>query len=153
MRADRVRVQRTQNFEAAYTRVVGSRTYAIGAYTESVSNAAFMLSGQHGFVPLTDTLPDLGSNSHIFNIGNYDRVGYTSSVKQALGEHMDASLGVGRAGGLAAGPDTAAVADANDVRATIHQVQRLWATAALSATVPFSGTRLTASYGWTITGC
>jgi len=70
-------------------------------------------------------------------------------VKQAVGRTHGCFAGRRAPAVLAAGPDTAAVADANDVRATIHQVQRLWATAALSATVPFSGTRLTASYGWT----
>jgi hypothetical protein len=149
LRADHVRVQRTQNFEIGYRHVVGTRTYAIGAYSESVSNAGFMLSGPQGFVPLTDTLPDLSSNSHVFNIGNYDRMGYTASIKQTLGDRVDASISVGRAGGFVAGPDTAAVSDANDVRATIHQVQRLWATAALSTTLPVAGTRVTASYGWT----
>ncbi len=149
LREDQVRVQRTQNFEVAYQRVEGHRTYAVGVYSESVSNASFMMSGAPGFVPLTDTLPDLGSNSHIFNVGNYDRQGYTGSVKQALGDRMDVSLAVGRAGGLVAGPEAAVSSDADDVRATIHQVQRLWATAAMSAIVPGAGTRLTASYGWT----
>jgi hypothetical protein len=149
LRDEQVRVQRTQNIEAAYQRVEGSRTYAVGVYSESVSNAAFMMSGAPGFVPLTDTVPDLGSRSHIFNVGNYDRMGYTASVKQALGDRVDVSMAVGRAGGLVAGPEAAVSSDADEVRATIHQVQRLWATAAMSATMPRGGTRLTASYGWT----
>jgi hypothetical protein len=148
LRDDGVRVQRTKNFETAYQRVAGSRTYSVGVYAEAVSNAAFMLSGARGFVPLTDTLPDLASNSRIFNVGDYNRIGYTASAKQALGDRMDAAVAVGRAGGLAAsseGSDN----NADTVRGTIQQVQRLWATAAFSTTLPFSGTRMTTSYGWT----
>jgi hypothetical protein len=129
--------------------VDGSRTYSAGVYAESVSNASFMLYGARGFVPATDTLPDLGSNSYIFNAGNYNRRGYTAAVKQALGDRMDASVGVGRAGALTASPDGTASNDPDVVRTGIQQVQRMWATAAFSATMPVSGTRLTSSYGWT----
>jgi hypothetical protein len=149
LRDDQMRVQRTQNFEGAYQRVDGSRTYSAGVYAESVSNASFMLYGARGFVPATDTLPDLGSNSYIFNAGNYNRRGYTAAVKQALGDRMDASVGVGRAGALTASPDGTASNDPDVVRTGIQQVQRMWATAAFSATMPVSGTRLTSSYGWT----
>ena len=40
-----VTVERTQNLEIGYERVAGSRTYSLGAYQETVSNAAFMLVG------------------------------------------------------------------------------------------------------------
>jgi hypothetical protein len=149
MSDDRVRVQRTRNVETAYQRVEGTRTYSAGVYSESVSNAAFLLSGPQGFMPLTDTLPDLASNSRIFNVGNYNRVGYTASAKQTLGDHMDASLSMGRAGALTASPQGSDSDDPDAVRGTIHQVQRLWATAAFSATLPLSGTRVTTTYGLT----
>jgi len=149
MREDRVRVQRTRNVETAYQRVEGTRTYSAGVYAESVSNAAFLLSGPQGFMPLTDTLPDFASNSRIFNVGDYHRMGYTASAKQALGERMDASLSMGRAGGLTASPQGSESSDPDAVRGTIHQVQRLWATAAFSATIPLSGTRVTTTYGLT----
>lgn len=149
LRDDHVRVERTRNFETAYQRAEGGRTYSAGVYAESVSNAAFLLSGSPGFMPLTDTLADLASNSRIFNAGNYNRMGYTASAKQALGDRMDASLAVGRAGALAASPQGSASNDPDAVAGTIHQVQRLWATAAFSATLPFSGTRITTTYGLT----
>ncbi len=148
-RDDRMRVQRTRNVEAAYQIVEGARTYSAGVYAESVSNGAFLLSGPQGFMPLTDTLPDLASDSRIFNVGDYHRMGYTASAKQALGDRMDASLSMGRAGGLTASPQGSQSSDPDAVRGTIHQVQRLWATAAFSATIPLSGTRVTTTYGLT----
>ena len=44
-------MERTQNLEIGYERVAGSRTYSLGAYDESVSNAAFMLSAPADFLP------------------------------------------------------------------------------------------------------
>ncbi len=147
----RARMQRTHNAEAAYQRVDGSRTLAAGVYSESVTNASFMLSAPAGFLPMGDLLPDFGSNSSIFDVGNYHRMGYTVSAKQGLGDHMDAWIAVGRAGGLAASPESEAppngASAADQMRSSIHQVQRFWATAAFSVIVPGAGTRVMTTYG------
>ena len=142
-------VQRTQNFEFGYQFVDGGRTYSAGAYSEAVTNAAFMLSGAHGFVPWTDTLPDLGANDQIFNVGSYDRVGYALSMKQAFGDHLSASISAGHTGALAVDDVAALTNSAADVRGLIHEVDRPWVTAGVTATVPVLGTRLSSSYGWT----
>ena len=68
-------VERTQNLEIGYERVAGSRTYSVGAYDESVSNASFMLSGPADFISAADLLPDLGSRSSIFSKGKKKRLG------------------------------------------------------------------------------
>ncbi len=143
------RVQRTQTFEAGYRRVQGSRTYTAGIYREAVSNAAFILSGPADFVPLSDSLPNLGSSSTIFNVGNYQDIGYTAAVKQTLGDHMEASLAVGRGGSLVADARGSSSTDPSAIRGLIHEEQRSWLTARLSGTVPISGTRVTTDYGWT----
>jgi len=145
---DRLRVQRTRNFEGGYRIAQGSRVYGVAMYSEAVTNAAFVLSGARGFVPYSDSLPDLDSNSRIFDVGNYNRMGYAASMKQLLGARMDVTTAVGRAGALAdeqpASADTAV-----SIRNSIQQVQRMWASAAFSATLPPFGTRLTTSFGWT----
>ena len=97
-----VTVERTQNLEIGYERVAGSRTYSVGAYDESVSNAAFMLSGPADFLSAADLLPDLGSRSSIFNIGSFHRTGYNAGVKQTLGDHAEVSVTAGRTGVLTA---------------------------------------------------
>jgi hypothetical protein len=146
------RVQRTQTFEAGYQFVEGRRTYSAGFYSDDIRNAAFTLSGPSNFLPAADSLPDLGSNSSIFNAGNFQRMGYTAAINQSLGDHLDVSVAVGRAGALVTDPREAASNDANDLRAMIHQEQRSWITMRISTTVPHSGTFISSSYGWTESG-
>src|ERR1019366_5629703 len=43
LRDGRPRIQRGENFELTYTRKLGSRTYQVSTYRESVSNAALSL--------------------------------------------------------------------------------------------------------------
>jgi hypothetical protein len=144
-----VAVERTQNFELGYERADGSRTYSLGAYQEYVSNAAFILAGATDFLPAADLLPDLGSNSNIFNLGTYQRTGYTAAVKQSLGEHVQVSVAAGRTGVLLANGAHQAFADSRELRAGVSQGQRPWVTMRVSATLRSTGTHLTGDYGWT----
>ena len=68
-------------------------------------------------------------------------------MAQALGEHSDVKLSVGRSGALLAGEGGAM--DAEALRGEIRTVQRSWLTARASHTLPGSGTRVTSSYGYT----
>ncbi len=142
-------VERTQNLEIGYERVAGSRTYTLGAYDESVSNAAFMLSGPADFISSADLLPDLGSHSNIFNIGSFHRIGYNAGVTQTLGDHTEVSVMAGRAGVLTAPGVEGSYTDSQTLRAGIGQAQRAWVTIRVAGTVPRAGTRIAANYGWT----
>ena len=71
------RVERRESFEASYQHVVGSRTFSIGAYHEAVSNAAMLMSGSPDILPAGDLLNQLGSGSQVFNLGSYQRTGYS----------------------------------------------------------------------------
>jgi hypothetical protein len=142
-------VARTQNIEIGYERVAGSRTYTLGAYDESVSNAAFMLSGPADFISGADLLPDLGSRSSIFNIGSFHRIGYDAGVKQMLGDRAEVSVMAGRAGVLTAPGSDSSYADSQTLRAGIGQGQRAWVTIRVAGTLPRAGTRISANYGWT----
>jgi hypothetical protein len=144
-----VTVERTQNLEIGYERVAGSRTYSLGAYAESVSNAAFMLSAPGDFLSPGDLLPDLNSTSSIFNIGSYHRIGYNAAVKQMLGDHAEVSVAAGRTGVLTTQPGETSFADSGALRAGIRESQRAWVTVRAAATVPIAGTRIAANYGWT----
>ena len=134
-----------------YQRVDGAAPLTAGVYTESVSNAAFTaLRPARIFVPVYRFLPDLGTNSQIFNVGNYNRIGYTAAAKQSLRDHLDASVAVGRAGALAAVPRRSARSRrSRGIRSAIRVQESPWMTAAFPATVPFSGTRIQSTYGWT----
>jgi hypothetical protein len=142
-------VQRTQNLELGYSRKEGSRTYSASVYHEAAKNAAFTLSGQQGFVSNMDSLPDLGSNSRIFDVGSYQRVGFGGSIKQALGEHAEASVSAGRTGTLLADSRDAISNSASDLRSLLRMEQRPWVTLSLAETLPVTGTHVLSSYGWT----
>jgi len=145
-----VTVQRTQNLEIGYDRVAGSRTYSLGAYDETVSNAAFMLSAPADFLPAGDLLPDLSSRSSIFNIGSYHRTGFTAGIKQMLGDHAEVAVAAGRTGVLtAAGGGDQSYTDSGFLRAGIGEGQRAWVTVHVAGTLPRAGTRISANYGWT----
>jgi hypothetical protein len=147
-----LQLQRTQSFEVGYQIVEGSRTFSIGAYNESVSNAAFTLSGANGVVAYSDSLPDLGTNDRIFDAGSYNRTGITVGLKQGIGEHMQASVAAGRTGALTSDPLSSGASvgvSGGDLRASIHEVDRPWMSASFAATLPRSGTYVLSSYGWT----
>ena len=97
-RSNRAAVERTKVIEAGYKLVKGSRTYRASVYAEEVSDAAFLLSGESGFVDPGDLLPDLGSRGIVFNMGDYRRMGYSASVSQSLGDHASVSIAAGRTG-------------------------------------------------------
>ena len=143
-----LQIQRTQNFELGYQIVEGSRTFALGVYNESVTNAAFTMSGSKGVVPFADSLPDIGTNDRIFNAGSYDRTGMTVAVKQQLGSRMQAGFAAGRTGALA-GDSRTALNTGDNLRELIHEVDRPWVAANFAATIPRSGTNVFSSYGWT----
>ena len=102
LRDSQARVQRTETFEVGYQFVQGSRAYSAAVYSENVSNGAFTMAADADFLPVSDSLPDLVSRSQIFNAGNFQRVGYSASVTQAVGERVELTVAGGRAGALLA---------------------------------------------------
>jgi hypothetical protein len=142
-------LQRSQNWEAGYELVRGSRKYSASMYLEDVSDAAYTMSPMASFLSRDDLLPDLNSRNYLFDIGGYHRSGVTAAVTQALGDHVDLTIAAGRGGALVATPGQDPAETAGDVRGQIHTRPRSWATARASATLPGSGTRIVTSYGWT----
>jgi hypothetical protein len=137
--------QHTRSAEISWERIAGSRTYSAGVFEEVVSNASFMLSAPADAALTSDLLPDLNSKSSIFNVGSYQRAGVTAAVKQALGERAEFTVAAGRTGALLAD----AAAEAQDLRAGLRQGQRNWITWRVAGTLPRTGTRISANYGWT----
>ena len=81
---------------------MGSRTYQVSAYRESVSNAALSLVAPAGMYTGGDILPDLFTGTSTFNAGDYRSSGYTAAVTQNLGEHVSATVMFGSTGALTA---------------------------------------------------
>ncbi len=140
-------VQRTRNFEVGYQKHAGSRVYAISAFDETVTNAAFTMSGPTATFSRGDLLPDLSSDANVVDAGRYSRTGFSGSVTQHMGDHVDLTVATGRAGVLrsAAGAD---VSSGDALRNSIYTGQSFWASARASAVLPVTGTQIAAGYQW-----
>jgi hypothetical protein len=149
-RSGQAEVERDKVIEAGYHAVQGPRTYRVSAYAEEVSNAAFLMSGDSGFVDPADLLPDMASRGTVFDLGDYRRVGYSASVTQALGDRMDLSVAAGRTDGLQLEQSPEALpANGDELRSGVRNAPRPWVTVEARASLPGSGTHLASSYGWT----
>ena len=144
----RAAVQRTQNLELGYEKKAGSRTFDLTGYREIVSNGALTLSGPDDLLPPGDVLPDLSSRSSIFNIGSYQRFGYSVSMTQRIGNNFEITASSGRAGAFTTGTEPLESGSADDLRSKIHGTQRNWAAVRASAVAPVTGTQVSSSYQW-----
>ena len=147
----RPKIQRGEEYELTYSLKARSRTYQISAYRESVTNAALSLVAPAGMYSGGDILPDLFSANSIFDAGNYHSVGYTAAVTQNVGDHLSATMMYGSMGALTA-QDREIVSDSPDeLRSMIRSGRKQAATTRVTATSPWTGTHLIASYQWTDT--
>ena len=149
MRDGHARIQRGQNIEASYSRKIGSRTYQASVFRESIQDAALSLVAPPGMFPPTDLLPDLFTGTYTFNAGDFHSFGYTASVTQNMGEHVQATLMYGSMGGLTATPQEVVTNSPDELRAMIQTGRKRSATMRVAATAPWTGTHMLASYQWT----
>lgn len=148
LRSGKARVQRAQSWEVGYRRKVGTRTFSAAAYTEDVSNAAVMVTGADGLESTPDLLPDVFSNSWVFNAGHYHSLGYLVSVTQSLGDRLDLSVAYGSGGALTADSGAAQAETLDDVRTAIRASRRQSVTTRVAGVVPGVGTQFITSYQW-----
>ena len=148
LRGGKPQVQRGTEYEITYSRKVGSRVYTASTYRESVTNAALTLVAPAGLYDAADVLPDIFSDSSIFNAGDFNSSGVSAAVTQNLGDHFAATLVYGTFGVLTAGAGDLTTNSPDELRAMIHAGRREAATTRIAGTVPHAGTRFTASYQW-----
>ena len=150
LRRGQAMVQRSQNMEIGYEVKLGSRTLSVAAYRESVGNGAVTMSTPEGFYLMSgDLLPELSSSSSVFNIGQYERYGYSATLAQQLGEAFNLAVSYGRGGVLTTNGDPVlATGDAEELRQLITRAQRNWVRTNVSGLTPVTGTRFAASYEW-----
>jgi hypothetical protein len=148
LRNGRAKVQRTGNLELAYRRTVGSRTFSLAGYQETVQNAALTMVAPAGSVPSSEYLPDLLSNSAVFNAGDYVSAGYMVSVTQSLLDHLNVTLAGGSGNALIPGGGELQGDRPDELRAMLHRAQRRWLALVASGAIARIGTQCTASYRW-----
>ncbi|HEV3330423.1 MAG TPA: carboxypeptidase-like regulatory domain-containing protein [Bryobacteraceae bacterium] len=144
----RPKIQRGNELELTYARKVGSRKYEVSAYRESVTDAALSITAPESMYAGGDLLPDLFTGNGIFNAGDYHGIGYSGSVTQDVGDHVSAALMYGTMNGLTAAPGELTSSSPDELRSMIRAGRRQAATARITATSPWTGTRFVASYQW-----
>jgi hypothetical protein len=144
----RLVLQRTQNYELGYSKQAGGRTYTLSGFYEHVWDGQLNLSGNTAELNPGSLLFDGLSKTATYNVGNYTRSGYVGTVTQRLNDHMDLGMTFGRMGGFLTDPVQSFGNDSAFLRMGLHDV----AGANLRASIPASGTRITAGYGWVDAG-
>ena len=149
LRAGSPKVQRGEDLEIGYSRKMGSRTYRVSGYRERVTNAALTISGPAaGMFASGDLLPDMFSNSSVFNAGEYQTLGYTASVTQKLGDNFNVTVIYGSVGVLAPTTNELATDNLADLRSMIHASRRNAVTTRGTGVIARTGTHFIASYQW-----
>jgi hypothetical protein len=148
LRGGKPKIQRGEEYEAAYSRKAGSRTYRISAYYEMVRNASLSMLTPDGLFPGGDILPDLFTGNSTFNLGDMHNPGFDLSVTQDLGDHISATLVYGSEGTMTVANQELVSNNPDELRAMIRAGRKHAATAQLTATAPRTGTHLVASYQW-----
>jgi hypothetical protein len=150
LRDARAQIQRADDYEVALTRHAGSRSVRVSAYRELLSNTALTMVAPAGmFAGSGDVLPDLFSNSSVFNAGNFDNVGYSVGFTQNLGDHFSASAIYGNEGAITTRGEELVSETPDELRAMIRAGRRHAVTTRVNGTVPRLGTKIIASYQWT----
>ncbi len=144
----RAKVQRGEDFELGYRRTIGSRTFRVAAYRERISNAALTMVAPAGLYSSGDILPDLFSESLVFNAGHYASTGYTASITQAFGDQLSLTMMYGNGGALTPAAGELTSDSPEELRSLIRVARRNSVTARAVGTAPWAGTQFSASYQW-----
>ena len=140
------KVQRGQEYEVGYSRKLGTRTYRISAYSETVSNLALTMVAPAGLFSGADVLPDIFSGNSIFNAGTFASAGYSGAVTQNLGDNVNATVIYTSTGALTTDGRELVSNSPDELRSMIRAGRRQAATTRVNVTSPWTGTRLVASY-------
>jgi hypothetical protein len=141
-------VQRGQEYEATYSRKVGTRTYSASLNHESVSNAALSVLGPVAGTAGVDILPDVFSDASVLDAGNFQSWGFTGGVTQNLGEYVSITMMYGGEGALTVQNGPIVTGSPEELRTLLHEAQRHMATSRVAAIIPWTKTHVVASYQW-----
>ena len=98
------KVQRADNYEVGVSERFGSREYRVSGFQEHVANTALTIASPEPGLFSGDLLPDILSNTSVFNLGRFETFGYATSVAQDLGQNYKITLIYGSQGVLTANP-------------------------------------------------
>lgn len=143
------RVQRGEDFDVGFSQRFGSREFRVSADHESVANTTLAIASPGTGLFPGDLVPDMFSNSYLFNMGNFESFGYAASVTQDLGSNYKISVIYGSEGVLSPKSEGMVIGDGDDLRRAMQSGNRPGLTVRASGTLRATGTHLVASYQWT----
>ena len=146
LRGGLAHVQRTQNFEVGYRRMIGKRTVSISAYKEASTNTTMNASIPVDFFGPGELLPDLASSTSVMNAGRFSRMGYSAALTQHVNEKLSATVAYGIGGAMTFTSTELTSNDPEQLRGLIRTKPRQSLTARVSGVAPRAGTRYVASY-------
>jgi hypothetical protein len=146
----RTRLQRGEDVEIALARRMGSRSLRLSAYREAIDDAALAVVMPVGFFMSGNVIPDLFSNSSVFDAGNFRMSGLDAALTQKLGERLSVTVAYGNEGALTAWHERLESDSPDELRSMIHAGRRQAVTARMAMTLPHSGTHLIASYQFSL---
>jgi hypothetical protein len=143
------RLQRSSSYELGYHKRLGSRAVGIGVYREAVSNAAITVAGAGGLGSMSDLLPDLFSETAVFDGGQYYNTGYMLSFAQNVGDKLTLTLMYGDGNALKPDRQELETGSPDELRAALRNSREQNVTAKVSCTAPWTETHIVTSYQWT----
>jgi hypothetical protein len=140
LRSGQLQLQRTRNSEIGYSKVQGSRTYALSAFYEKVSDGRLNVAGDFSGLDAGNLISDISTTTSIYDIGAYNRNGVIASINQKLGDGLELTGGAGAMGGFT----RSGITGENGLQ--IERREHLIATIGVRAALPGLHTRITSNY-------
>ncbi len=144
----KLRLQRTQSYELGYSKASGSRTYAVSAFYEDVSDSRLNVAGDTSALDSGDLLSDGVSTTSIYDVGRYTRSGYLASANQRINDLLDVGVAYGRLGGFTIDGDGIQPSAGSSSIRFLNQGNHNTAAADVKVKAPVIGTRILVNYGW-----
>ena len=142
-------VQRGSDYEIGASQRFGSREYRMSAYYDDMLNTALTIASPAAGLFAGDLMPDMMSNSALFNAGRFQTSGINASVTQDLGSDLQMTLIYSELGVLSPRSSEIQGTSADELRRLIETAHRPAVTLRANGTVRYTGTRFVTSYEWT----
>lgn len=140
------RIQRVTTYEIGYVKRLGRNSVNASVYRDILRDSSFLAAGATSSLNGGDLLPDLASNSYVFNAGSQQSTGYAVTITRELSDDWRLSGGFGSSGALTAGGGAVPPEDAQEIRESLRAARLSWITGRLAGVVPVAGTRVSSSY-------
>jgi hypothetical protein len=146
LRDGHLAMQRTQNTEIGYSKVVGRRTYAVSGFYEDVKDGRVNVAGSLSGLNQSDVIPDVSTDTSIYNVGHYTRHGVVGSLNQKIDDNLELTVAVGAMGGFTRPGVGEGLSEGADQQLQLERRNHLIASIGGRATLPVLNMRIMGNY-------